>query len=492
MTTNLDVIDLFLCHTGADKDWVRDLATRLEEEDHDGRKLRVFFDEWDIAPGENILERIEEGLRRARFVAVAISPAMSRAAWPALEWQTQVYEDPNGKRARVIPLIVTKFDLATLEPVDIPLPLRILRYLDFSAPDRFPMSYELLLARVRGQRPGRGRGTIADAISTIGIVTGPEAPDPVDEALLSNLFPAEIPTLIHSAPTSVATSREVWDSVTGADVAPFVLHGGRLYSFARPGVGSGVPATILNGELQSEPVAPWLRDGDRSRVVVWLCNEALRQYCYSLRIRTPPGVRHQYYPPAWDGEIRQFTWGKGKPITLAKVSHSGTTPLGVHRSARMRFAVVGGRLHLLIEPGWFFTTDGVTPLQGRQVGVFSVKWGGREGNDTVLRSTLMWSRLLAARGDLITLPTGGTAIKVAVIPTHGRCNLGIGSDAISLDTVLAGDSAGEIGDTDELDLVASAHRAGAIDNDNAEFRGQADDNDADDGADATPEPVLPL
>jgi hypothetical protein len=487
-----EVIDLFLCHTGADKDWVRILATRLEEEDHDGRKLRVFFDEWDIAPGENILERIEDGLRRARFVAVVISPAMTRAAWPALEWQTQVYEDPNGKRARVIPLIVRKFDEATMEPVDIPLPLRILRYLDFSAADMFPVSYELLLARLRGHRPGRGRGTVADAITTIGIVTGPEAPDPVDEALLANLFPAEIPPLIYSAPTSAATRREVWDAVGSADVAPFVLHGGRLYSFSRPGAGSGVPAAMLSGSSQSEPADSWLRQEDKSRLLVWLCNDALRQHCYSMRIRTPSGVRHQYYPPIWADEVRQFTWGKGKPITLAKVSRSGTAPLGVHRSARMRFIVVGERLYLLIEPGWFFTTDGVTPLDGRQVGVFSVKWGGREGNDTVLRSTLMWSRLLAARGDSIALHTGGAPIKVAVIPTHGRCNLGIGSDVINLDRVLSGDSAGEISETDELDLVASAHRAGAIEADNDDFRGQAADDGAEDATDLTSEPELPL
>lgn len=486
-----DVIDLFLCHTGADKEWVRTLATRLEEEDYQGRKLRVFFDEWDIAPGENILDRIEDGLRHARFVAVVISPAMTRASWPTLEWQTQVYEDPNGKRARVIPLVVKKFDDATMEPVDIPLPLRILRYLDFSSTDRFPQSYDLLLARIRGQRPGRARGTIADAISTIGLVTGPEAPDPVDEALLANLFSADVPSVLYCAPTSATSKKEVWSAATGTDPAPFILHGGKLYSFARPGTSGAIPRSVITGAAGEERVDAWLRDEDKSRLLVWLCNDALRQHCYKLRIRTPPGTKHQYYPPTWNDEVRLFTWGKGKPITLAKVSHSGSQPLGVHRSARMRFVVVGGRLHLLIEPGWFFTTDGITPLEGKQVGVFSVKWGGREGNDTVLRSMLMWPRLLASGGESIVLPTGGQPIKVAVVPIHGRCNVGLASDVINLDRVLAGESAGEVLEGDELDFIAAAHRAGSIDTDDETFEIADSDGEADAG-DVLEDPELPL
>ena len=489
-----EVIDLFLCHTGADKDWVRALATRLEEEEHDGRKLRVFFDEWDIAPGENILERIEDGLRRSRFVAVAISPSMTRASWPSLEWQTQVYEDPNGKRARVIPLVVKKFDDATMEPVDIPVPLRILRFLDFSAPERFGFSYDLLVARLRGQRPGRGRGTIADAINTIGLVTGPEAPDPVDEALVANLFPAQIPTVIYSAPTAATTKKEVWNAIEDATPAPFILHGGRVYSFAVPGATGALPKVVFTDSVREERTDIWLRDADRSRLLVWLCNDALRQHCYDLRIRTPRGVRHQYFPPTWNEEVRRFSWGKGKPITLAKVSRTGATPLGVHRSARMRFLVVGGRLCLLVEPGWFFTSDGITPLEGKQVSVFSVKWGGREGNGTVLRSTLMWTRLLSSGAESIALSTGGIPIKVDILPLHGRCNVGVANDAINLDRVLFGDTAGELSDVEELDLVASVHRAGSIDAaDDEEFSAAGgDETTPEESEEFSDDPELPL
>src|SRR4051794_20279698 len=45
------VVDLFLCHNGADKPWTEKLAEHVESETLDGtssgRLLRVFFDKWD-------------------------------------------------------------------------------------------------------------------------------------------------------------------------------------------------------------------------------------------------------------------------------------------------------------------------------------------------------------------------------------------------------------------------------------------------------------
>ena len=61
--------DLFLSHTGLDKDWVRALGERLEQEGiedrDDSRRIKVFFDEWDINYGANIVNRLNEGLARS-------------------------------------------------------------------------------------------------------------------------------------------------------------------------------------------------------------------------------------------------------------------------------------------------------------------------------------------------------------------------------------------------------------------------------------------
>ena len=76
-----ELIDIFLCHNRADKDWVRKLAEQIESETFDGRPhgrlLRVFFDEWDIDVGQHFLVKINEGLTVSRYCRVSAQVAQS-------------------------------------------------------------------------------------------------------------------------------------------------------------------------------------------------------------------------------------------------------------------------------------------------------------------------------------------------------------------------------------------------------------------------------
>ena len=56
--------DVFLSHSAKDKAVVRAVAERLRA---DG--LRVWFDEWEIHPGDSIPAKIEEGLEHSRVLA---------------------------------------------------------------------------------------------------------------------------------------------------------------------------------------------------------------------------------------------------------------------------------------------------------------------------------------------------------------------------------------------------------------------------------------
>lgn len=456
-----DTIDVFLCHTGANKDWVRDLAERLEDEAVEDRPLRVFFDEWDIAPGENILSRIEDGLARARFVAVALSPALTDAEWPTLEWQSQVYDDPTGKRGRIIPLIVEKIDSVAQQPLEIPLPLRLLRYIDFSNPDHFERQFQLLLARIRGERPSRGRTrTLSDRISVVNPAAGPEAPGLVEETVLGNLFQAELPEWIYSDLSTTSTASDIWKSSGNHIRTPFVLNAHRLYTFVAPDDANNPLHRFMMGTARKrERPSELLEDSKRRNLLVWLCNDALRQHCYSLRLRTPPKDRHRYYPVVSEGETREFSWGKGPKLTLAKIS-SGSSPLGVHHAARMRFIDIAGTLHLLVQPCYFFTTDGINRVEKQKAGRYSIQWGGREGNRTVLRRTLMWPRILSQGRLEVALGTGGLEpIKIATTPRFGRSNRGILGDSIDVQGLLEAESAGEILDElQDLDAVGAEYR----------------------------------
>ena len=146
--------DIFLCHTGADKDWVRNFADRLEQEQIRGHAISVFFDEWDIDYGESIITAIHKGLKESRYVGLVLSPAMVKADWPTVEWQSQIMADPAGKGGKILTLLRHKFDPVTGEPIDMPFALSPLKRFDFTRSGP-PFEHELqnLLRKLRDQPP---------------------------------------------------------------------------------------------------------------------------------------------------------------------------------------------------------------------------------------------------------------------------------------------------------------------------------------------------
>src|SRR5690348_9895117 len=102
--------DVFLSHNRADKDWVRELGAQIESETPTGysvgRNLRVWFDEWDIDVGQNVVLKIGDGLKLARYVAVVITPEFLGSNWTAMEWTHAIAEDPVNRAGRVIPLFL--------------------------------------------------------------------------------------------------------------------------------------------------------------------------------------------------------------------------------------------------------------------------------------------------------------------------------------------------------------------------------------------------
>ncbi len=60
--------DVFLSHSAKDKATVRPIAERLRK---DG--LRVWFDEWEIKPGDSIPAKIEHGLENSRVLVLCMS-----------------------------------------------------------------------------------------------------------------------------------------------------------------------------------------------------------------------------------------------------------------------------------------------------------------------------------------------------------------------------------------------------------------------------------
>jgi hypothetical protein len=453
-----DVKDIFLCHTGADKEWVERLAERLETETVGARAISVWFDKWDIEGGENILSKIEAGLKESRYVAVVLSPAITKADWPTLEWQTQVFDDPAGKRGRILPLLRHVFDPITAEPIEIPLPLKILKRYDFSDERRFEEEFATLLRQLRGEPPQRGRN--ASAVTTPEILPGPEQPDDVPDSLLSNLLPVtHLPMCVHGDESTVTSATAVIDAVRPR--IPWLLSGGRLFTFHDPASPKNPFKSILTGRLRkAEKIADWLASDKRSASAVRLLNDALRGHCRALNIWSMTDKRDVFFFAIPNRRPRQFRWGQaGRPRTLAKmVTGSTGEPFGVHHAAQLRFINLGGYAFLLIQPGWTFTSDGASPLPGKQRGMLSMRWGGRERNAAVLRNILMWALVLSKGQPEIVFDLGPETMRVSATPAHSQLNVGVRDDSLQLSKILGGDGAGETedpGDADELDRVAT-------------------------------------
>src|SRR5258707_10045905 len=91
--------DVFLSHSSNDKQVVRAIAERLRA---DG--LRVWFDDWEIRPGDSIPAKIEEGLEHSRVLVLFMSASAFGSEWAQLEAGTFRFRDPLNKGRRLIPL----------------------------------------------------------------------------------------------------------------------------------------------------------------------------------------------------------------------------------------------------------------------------------------------------------------------------------------------------------------------------------------------------
>lgn len=91
--------DIFLSYSSKDKAVVRDIAERLKA---DG--VKVWFDEWEIKPGDSIPAKIEEGLEQSRVLVFCMSNNTFGSDWARLESNTFRFRDPLNKERRFIPL----------------------------------------------------------------------------------------------------------------------------------------------------------------------------------------------------------------------------------------------------------------------------------------------------------------------------------------------------------------------------------------------------
>jgi len=97
-----EVWDVFLCHASEDKESVaRPVFAHLASSG-----IACWIDEAEIAWGESIVAKIQEGLARARYVIVILSPQFVRKPWAQKELRTALTLEIDADRNLVLPLVV--------------------------------------------------------------------------------------------------------------------------------------------------------------------------------------------------------------------------------------------------------------------------------------------------------------------------------------------------------------------------------------------------
>lgn len=130
--------DLFLSHSGADKAWVRQLASEIEQRDCQGRRLKVFLDERDIQPGENWVTALQNALQVSRRVSIILSPEAMQSPWVEAELTAAMNMGLSTHQRRLIPLY--------LRDCCLPPFLAEIQYIDFRDPMCYAESVERLVS----------------------------------------------------------------------------------------------------------------------------------------------------------------------------------------------------------------------------------------------------------------------------------------------------------------------------------------------------------
>jgi hypothetical protein len=109
---------VFISHSSQDKPFVTELAWILHN-----FKFDVWYDDWEIAVGDSIVDKVFEGLKASDTLIVVLSSASVASRWVREELNSTVMRKISENDVRILPVLI--------ETCDIPMPLRHIRYADF-------------------------------------------------------------------------------------------------------------------------------------------------------------------------------------------------------------------------------------------------------------------------------------------------------------------------------------------------------------------------
>ena len=97
---------VFLSYAQADKDTAQQIAAALRTSG-----LRLWFDEWELAPGDSIAHRIDEALASSDVLVVLLSPAALASRWVMQELNAALIREVRDRAIAILPALIADCEL---------------------------------------------------------------------------------------------------------------------------------------------------------------------------------------------------------------------------------------------------------------------------------------------------------------------------------------------------------------------------------------------
>jgi TIR domain len=95
--------DFFVSYTQVDRAWAEWVAWQLERDEY-----RVLIQAWDMVPGANWVNSVQEGVARAARTIALLSSEYVSSIYGTAEWEAAWRDDPLGEQRKLILLRVAE------------------------------------------------------------------------------------------------------------------------------------------------------------------------------------------------------------------------------------------------------------------------------------------------------------------------------------------------------------------------------------------------
>jgi len=127
--------DIFVSYSHADKTLVESVAKELRR-----RHICVWIDGWEMKPGDNLRDKISDGIANASFFLVVLSPSALSSRWVKYELSSGMIDEIEQGQVRVIPAIAGQAEYA-----DLPADLRAKYCLDLRTDESKELAIEAIV-----------------------------------------------------------------------------------------------------------------------------------------------------------------------------------------------------------------------------------------------------------------------------------------------------------------------------------------------------------